>query len=176
MQEAVQINLSNDPADARYTQLVTRLVNVINGCDTGVALSCLLSLYRACVLGKPNFHDGARHYLQQILDELKALDGDVAPAATPARAGAPAATNRAVEVSAEVADAAARLTPLIAGLGLHHNVLLAALQFLFFEASLANRCCLPGSVALAANVAEALKEVQDAQPTSDTAPAGHPLH
>lgn len=176
MQEPMQINLSNDPADARYTLLVTRLVDVINGCDTGIVLSCLLSLYRACLLGKPAFHAGGRHYMQQILDELKALDGDTAPAAAPVPAGAPAMPNRAVEVSAEVADAAASLTPLIASLGLHHNVLLAALQFLFYETSLANRCCLPGSVALSANVAVALKEVLDAQPTSDAAPAGKPLH
>ena len=176
MQEPVQINLSNDPADARYTLLVTRLVDVINGSDTGIALSCLLSLYRACVIGKPSFHEGAKHYLQQILDELKVLDGDTAPAATPVPAGAPVASPQgyAIELSAEVADIVGELHLFAAGRAWPHNLLLPALLFIFHETAIANRCCLPGSTDLAANVALALREALSTQPVDER--AGQPIH
>lgn len=178
MQEPVKINLSNDPADARYTLLVTRLVDVINGCDTGIALSCLLSLYRACVIGKPSFHEGAKHYLQQILDELKALDGETAPAATPVPAGAPVASPQgyAIELSAEVADIVGELHLFVAGRAWPHNLLLPALLFIFHETAIANRCCLQTSAELLVEVSQALRQTIAAKPVSEAERAGQPIH
>ncbi len=179
MEKPVNINLSNNPADAAYTQLVTRLVDVVNGSDTGVALSCLLSLYRACLLSKPNFHEGAKHYLKQLLDELNAPEDDQAPAPKPAPTGAPAAPHAhgyAIELSAEVADIAEKLHSFVTGHAWPHNLVLPALLFIFHETAIAHSCCTAISADLLAEVSAVLRKHSAAKTAPAAEHAGHPIH
>lgn len=175
----MQFTLPKDPGTAAYQDMVKRLVDVINGSDTGVALSCLLSLYRMCLLGKPSFHQGAKPLLQRLLAELDGHDGEQAPAPTPVPAGAPAAPHAhgyAIELSAEVADIAEKLHTFVTGQAWPHNLVLPALLFIFHETAIANRCCLSTSADLLVEVSAALREQLAAKPVPDAERAGHPIH
>ncbi len=165
---------ADHPDAAPIQALVERLVDLTHDQRASVVLSSLFSLYRHGLMQHPDLHEVAIKHLLQVSDELMALkSGQAAPRPTPA---VPAARGSAVELNAEAAEIASKLTRFIAGQAWPHDLLLAVLLMVFHETALANRCCLAMSVGCLAEVLESLRQGLAADPAAAGQHASAPLH